>query len=80
MPAKVTSCALIGLDGASVEVEVDISRGPGTFTNEGFDGCRDIRTVYLCGWLSEGIQAQPVLPIPTEVFGRGAARLVWTGG
>ena len=32
MLAKVTSCALIGLDGAIVEVEVDISRGLGTFT------------------------------------------------
>ncbi|HID87506.1 MAG TPA: magnesium chelatase, partial [Anaerolineae bacterium] len=27
MLAKVTSCALIGLEGARVEVEVDISRG-----------------------------------------------------
>jgi magnesium chelatase family protein len=32
MLAKVTSCALIGLDGAIVEVEVDISRGLGSFT------------------------------------------------
>lgn len=31
MLAKVTSCALIGLDGAIVEVEVDISRGLGSF-------------------------------------------------
>ncbi len=31
MLAKVTSCALIGLEGAIVEVEVDISRGLGSF-------------------------------------------------
>ena len=31
MLAKVTSCALIGLDGAIVSVEVDISRGLGSF-------------------------------------------------
>jgi magnesium chelatase family protein len=31
MLSKVSSCALIGLDGAIVEVEVDISRGLGSF-------------------------------------------------
>ena len=43
MLAKVTSCALIGLDGAIVEVEVDISRGLGTFTKEVSGTCRDIQ-------------------------------------
>ena len=32
MPAKVISCAIIGLDGAIVEVEADISPGLPTFT------------------------------------------------
>ncbi len=31
MLARVNSCALVGLDGVTVEVEVDISRGLGTF-------------------------------------------------
>jgi len=32
MLAKITSCALVGLEGALVQVEVDISRGLGSFT------------------------------------------------
>jgi magnesium chelatase family protein len=32
MLAKVTSCALVGLDGATVEVEIDISPGLPWFT------------------------------------------------
>src|SRR5947208_17048924 len=32
MLAKITSCALVGLEGAVVQVEVDISRGLGSFT------------------------------------------------
>jgi len=31
MLARVNSCALVGLDGVTVEVEVDISRGLGAF-------------------------------------------------
>ena len=32
MLAKITSCALVGLEGAPVEVEVDVSRGQVLFT------------------------------------------------
>ena len=33
MLAKVTTCAVVGLEGAIVEVEVDISPGLPSFTN-----------------------------------------------
>ncbi|MDH5364450.1 MAG: hypothetical protein OEZ07_01115 [Dehalococcoidia bacterium] len=33
MLAKVTSCAVVGLEGAAVDVEVDISPGLPSFTN-----------------------------------------------
>jgi len=36
MLAKVTSCAVVGLEGALVEVEVDISAGLPSFTIVGF--------------------------------------------
>lgn len=34
MLAKVASCALVGLDGAIIEVEIDISRGLPAFTKD----------------------------------------------
>jgi magnesium chelatase family protein len=33
MLAKVMSCAIVGLEGATIEVEVDISPGLPSFTN-----------------------------------------------
>ena len=43
MLAKVTSWAIIGPDGAIAELEVDISRGLGSFTKEVPGTCRDIQ-------------------------------------
>ena len=40
MLAKVTSCAVIGLDGELVEVEVDISSGLPAFTIVGSQYCK----------------------------------------
>jgi hypothetical protein len=54
MLAKVTSCSLIGLDGAIVEVEVDMSRGLGTFTKEVPSTCGDIQASQFRGVTSVG--------------------------
>ena len=40
MLAKVTSCAVVGLDGALVDVEVDVSNGQPGFTIVGLPDAR----------------------------------------
>ncbi len=52
MLAKVTSCALVGLEGAIVEVEVDISSGLPAFTNVGHGNhcCRQGRYETRSAW------------------------------